>query len=121
MKKTLYIIYLAVACIAVAMQLGYRSMLFKRYGSDSIFVGCFPNFIAVVLISLIFNLVKNGKKDSTPLKISLMGTATMVFYEFIQPFIQGRTFDWLDVVASLIGGLFVYITLFITHKVSSIS
>ncbi|RZK10184.1 MAG: hypothetical protein EOO43_20535 [Flavobacterium sp.] len=117
MKKTLYIIYLVIACLAVAMQLGFRNILFRRYGYDSIFVGCFPNFIAVVLLSLIFNLVKSGKKDSTPLKISLMGTAAMVFYEFVQPLIQGRTFDWLDIFASLVGGLFVYIVLSITDQI----
>lgn len=112
MRKNLPIIYLVVAaCITVAVQLGFRSFLFKKYGNDSIIAGCIPNFIAVVLISLIFNLVKNGKKDTSPLKVSLMGTTAMVFYESVQPFIQGRTFDWFDIIASLIGGLFVYIIL----------
>jgi len=118
MKKSLPVIYLGVAvCVAVAMQ-GYRPFLFKKYGNDAILIGCLPNFIAVVLISLIFNLVKSGKKDSSPLKMSLMGTTTMLFYEFVQPFIQGRTFDWFDIFASLIGGLFVYIILFITHLIN---
>jgi len=44
-----------------------------------------------------------------------MGTVAMVFYEFIQTFIQGRTFDWFDIFASLTGGLFVYIILSIIH------
>ncbi|WP_316762237.1 hypothetical protein [Pedobacter aquatilis] len=116
MKKTLPIIYLGIACIAVAMQLLFRNFLFRRYGYDSIFVGCFPNFIAVVLLSLIFNLVKGEKKDGTPLKVSLMATAAMVFYEFVQPFIQERTFDWLDIAASFAGGLFIYFILLITPK-----
>lgn len=116
MKKSLSIIYLAVvACVTVAMQLGYRAFLFKKYGTDSILVGCLPNFITVVLISLIFNLIKINKKDTTPLKMSIMGTVAMVFYEFIQTFIQGRTFDWFDIFASLTGGLFVYIILSIIH------
>lgn len=115
MKKILPIIYLVAACVAVAIQVGYRTILFQRYGYDSIIVGCLPNFTAVVLISLIFNLVKSGKKDNIPLKMSLMGTATMVFYEIVQPLIQGRTFDWFDIFASLLGGLFVYTILLITH------
>jgi hypothetical protein len=114
MNKTLSIIYLGIACIAVAMQFFFRNLLFRIYGYDSIFVGCFPNFIAVVLLTLIFNLVKSKKKDGTPLKVSVMGTAAMIFYELVQPLIQGRTFDWLDVVASLAGGLFVCIILLIT-------
>jgi len=103
------------AGVTVAMQLGYRTVLFERYGLDSIVVGSLPNFITVVLISLIFNLIKSDKKDGTPLKMSAMGTAAMVFYEFIQTFIQGRTFDWNDVIASLLGGLFVYTLLLITQ------
>ena len=47
-----------------------------------------------------------------------MGTTTMVFYETIQPFMQGRTFDWFDIIASLMGGLFVFIILsFVWPKV----
>jgi len=112
MRKRLPIIYLLItACITLAILLGLRSFLFKKYGYDSILIGCVPNFIAVVLFSLIFNLVKSGKKDTTPLKMSFMGTTIMVFYECVQPFIQGRTFDWFDIIASLIGGLFVYIIL----------
>jgi len=116
MKKSLPIIYLAVAvCVAAAVQLGYSAFLYKKYGTDSILTGCLPNFIAVVLISLIYNLIKINKKDATPLKMSIMGTFTMIFYEFTQTFIQGRTFDWFDIFASLIGGLFVYITLSLTY------
>lgn len=116
MKKGLPIIYLVVtACVAAAMELGYRAFLFKKYGIDSILIGCLPNFIAVVLISLIFYLIKISKKDTTPMKMSIMGTVTMIFYEFTQTFIQGRTFDWFDIFASLIGGLFVYIILSVTN------
>jgi len=109
MKRKLPIIYLAIAAfVAVAMELGVRAFFFGKYGTDSILVGSLPNFIAVILITLIFNVIKSGKKDATPIKMSLMGVAVMVFYEFVQPCIQGRTFDWFDIVASLLGGLFVF-------------
>jgi len=116
MKKKLLIIYLAIAAfVTIALQLGFRAFLFKKYGIGSVLIGSLPNFIAVVLITLIFNIIKNGKKDATPTKMSLMGTLVMVLYESIQPFIQGRTFDWVDIVASIVGGFFVYSILSVAH------
>lgn len=118
MTKSLPFIYLGVAaCGAIAVSF-YRTFLFQRFGSDSIIVGSLPNFTAVVLMSLIYNLVKRGKRDNSPLKMSVMGTGTMVFYELIQTFIQGRTFDWFDILASVIGGVFVYIILLMARQKS---
>ncbi|KFC19512.1 VanZ family protein [Chryseobacterium sp. FH1] len=116
MTKNLPFIYLVLAaCVAMAVSF-YRTVLFQIYGFDSVIVGCLPNFTAVLLISLIFNLAKKSKKDSNPLKVSVMGTGTMVFYELIQTFIQGRTFDWFDIFASLIGGVFVYTILLMARQ-----
>lgn len=115
MTKSLPFIYLGVAACGAIF---YRTLLFQRFGSDSIIVGSLPNFTAVVLMSLIYNLVKRGKRDNSPLKMSIMGTGTMVFYELIQTFIQGRTFDWFDILASVIGGVFVYIILLMARQKS---
>jgi hypothetical protein len=120
MKKKLLIIYLTIVfAFEVVMVLGFRSILFEKFGNNSIVVGCLPNFLAVILISLIFNLIKLSNKDATPIKISLLGTITMTFYEFTQVFIEGRTFDYMDVFASILGGLCVYMLLLVTTHLSN--
>lgn len=111
-KKAVTLIALSIVSIfATAMELGFRAFLFKEFGTHSIIAGALPNFIAVLLISLIFKVIKGEKVDATPLKVSLMGTVVMIFYEFAQTFIPGRTFDWLDIAASIIGGLFAFLLL----------
>ena len=100
-----------VALFAAAMELGFRAWLFSEYGKSSIIAGSLPNFVAVLLISLIYKMIKGEKPDASPLKMSLMGSGVMIFYECIQPSIQGRTFDWFDILASILAGFFVFVLL----------
>jgi hypothetical protein len=86
------------------MELGFRAYLYNTLGHNSIIAGSIPNFVAVVLISLIYAVIKND----SPIKTSAMACLIMVLYEFAQPIIQGRTFDLFDIAASLIGGIFVF-------------
>jgi len=106
-RKKVHQILLILALAATAcMELGFRAYLFKHYGHDSILAGSITNFIAVVLITLIYTVIK-GENESS-LKMSSMGCCIMVLYELAQPLIAGRTFDVFDIVASLMGGLFVF-------------
>ena len=100
----LIVILVFTAC----MELGFRAYLFTKFGSHSLLAGSMPNFVAVVLITFAYTIAKDGKKRDSILKISVMGTFVMVFYEMVQPLIPGRTFDWFDISASLLGGIFSY-------------
>ncbi len=93
------------------MELGFRAFLFRTWGKHSIIAGSLPNFVAVILIALASKVIKGDKPGNSPLKMSLMAVLAMVFYEGAQLFIQGRTFDWFDVLASVLGGVFVYLLL----------
>lgn len=114
-RKKVHLVLLILAMAATAcMELGFRAYLFKHYGRDSILAGSIPNFVAVVLATLIYVVIK-GENES-PLRMSLMGCFIMVLYEVAQPLMEGRTFDVFDIVASIIGGLFVFCLLTIVDR-----
>lgn len=116
-RKTVYLVSLiTVSIFAISLKLVFRSYLYRECGSCSVIAGSIPNFVAVIFFSLVYKISKDGKPDASPIKMSLMGTGIMIFYEFIQLLIQGRTFDWLDILASILGGLSVFIFLFIIDR-----
>jgi membrane protease YdiL (CAAX protease family) len=102
-KAHLILLVLVFACAAF-MELGFRAYLYRALGHNSILAGSIPNFVAVVLISLIYTVIKND----SPIRTCTLACLIMVLYEFAQPIIQGRTFDLFDIAASLIGGIFVF-------------
>ncbi|TRW27086.1 hypothetical protein FMM05_00095 [Flavobacterium zepuense] len=110
-RITLIAIFIAVLVFTAFMELGLRAYLFTKLGNDSVLAGSMPNFVAVVLITFIYAIIKERNKQDSVLKISLMGCLIMVFYELIQPLIAGRTFDWFDILASFLGGIFCYCVL----------
>ncbi|WP_293305771.1 hypothetical protein [Pedobacter sp. UBA5917] len=106
-RKKAHIVLLILTFVATAcMELGFRKYLFNHLGNHSILAGSIPNFMAVVLATLIYVVLKG--ENENPLKLSAIGSSMMVLYEFVQPLIQGRTFDVFDIAASLMGGLFVF-------------
>ena len=90
------------------MVLGFRLFLYKQLGQSSVIAGSLPNFVAVLLLALLYVLVKGDRPDSSPLKLTAMAVGAMIFYELVQPLIPGRVFDFNDIIASIIGGLFTY-------------
>ena len=93
------------------MELGFRAYLYKQHGASALIAGSLPNFVAVVLLSLLFVLRRDGEKNSSSLKLVAMAVAAMVLYELVQPLIDGRTFDFNDIIASVMGGVFIYLLL----------
>jgi CDP-diglyceride synthetase len=115
-KKVYLILLILVFAFAAVMELGFRAYLYRALGHNSILAGSIPNFVAVVLITLIYVVIKGEKEYDNPLKTSMMGCFIMVLYELIQPLIQGRTFDLFDIGASLMGGIFVFCLLTIVNN-----
>lgn len=108
-KKSVYVLLLLVVlAFSLFMALGFRLFLYKQLGQSSVIAGSLPNFVAVLLLALLYMLVKGNRPDSTPLKLTVMASGTMIFYELVQPLIPGRVFDFSDIIASIIGGLFTY-------------
>lgn len=109
-RKKAHIILLIFTFAATGfMELGFRKYLFGHLGHNSVLAGSIPNFMAVILATLIYVVIKG--ENENPLKMSAIGCSVMVLYEFTQPLIPGRTFDLFDIAASLAGGLFVFVLL----------
>lgn len=104
----LLILLIITIAFTAYMELGFRATLYQDFGAESIFVGSLPNFVAVVLITMIYINLIDGRKGASSFKSTAMAVIAMVVYELAQPLIPGRVFDVKDILASLIGGVFVY-------------
>ena len=107
-KTVLLILLIIIIAFAAYMELGFRATLYQYFGSESIFAGSLPNFVAVVLLTMVYINLRDGRKGASSFKFTALAVMAMVAYELAQPLIPGRVFDVKDILASLIGGLFVY-------------
>jgi len=107
-KTVLLILLIIIIAFAAYMELGFRATLYQYFGSESIFAGSLPNFVAVVLLTMVYINLRDGRKGASSFKFTALAVIAMVVYELAQPLIPGRVFDVKDILASLIGGLFVY-------------
>lgn len=71
-----------------------------------VILGSAPNFLSVFFISLIIGVVSKKK-----IEYPILYTIGLVLYEFVQIYIPDRTFDFFDIVASVLGLLFYLILL----------
>ena len=44
-------------------------------------------------------------------------TGSMITYEFMQLIIPGRVFDYKDIIASILGGIFTYLILYQVNRI----
>ncbi len=103
MTKVSVLFSVVIGVCAFALQWSVESL---RNEYSTVFLWSAPNFISAAffgtLVSLCFG---NGKVVS-----SLSFTIGLIIYEFLQLIIPGRTFDVLDIGASVLGlGLSVFI------------
>lgn len=103
MTKVSVLFSVVIGVCAFALQWSVESL---RNEYSTVFLWSAPNFISAAffgtLVSLCFG---NGKVVS-----SLSFTIGLIIYEFLQLIIPGRTFDVLDIAASVLGlGLSVFI------------
>jgi VanZ family protein len=100
------------------MELGLRAAWLARFGARSVIAGSAPNVVAVILTALIFAVVKGHMADATPLRLVASSVVAMTAYEIAQIWMPGRTFDPLDLVATLIGGMVAYPLLSIPYRLT---
>jgi VanZ family protein len=110
-KTALFLLLVAVLAFAASMEMGFRAYLYRSLGHASLVAGSLPNFVAVLLLALVYALPFGSRKQAGPRKAAGMATFAMVAYEGVQPWIPGRVFDANDLLASLLGGLLAYLAL----------
>ena len=109
-----YLSFVLIVCFAL-------NALFRKHltGIDEILdiiLGSLPNFIAVLVISLV---ITDQKKVVGIYKyiIILTVTSLLIVEEFYPTFTGNKIFDRYDILASILGGLFaIILTLFYNGK-----
>ena len=110
--KTYYLILLALVLIfTLYEELHLRRWLFHHFGHDSVVAGSLPNFLAVLVFSVAYTVIKPPANART-----ILGTITtvvigLVLYEIAQIWMPHRTFDWNDIAATVLGGIFAWMVL----------
>ena len=107
------------AALTVWMELGLRATLYRQLGHRSAIAGSLPNCIVAVLAALTFGLVKASDPDTGPSKPAIMSVLALIGYEAAQLVIPGRTFDWFDLLATLIGGIISFVLLHLAQRVGN--
>ena len=95
---------------AVCSAIGILSAKLIRLAIEhrSILLDCSPNFFSTILLSVIFHLDNFNFADSLG-KAVLASTTLHLIYELIQIVLPGFTYDPNDLLASVAGGLVLYL------------
>lgn len=113
-----YASMLAVALLfTLYEELHLRRWLFHHLGRSSVVAGSLPNFLAVVVFTLAIMTLQlpGSSRDILRTVISIM--LGLILYEVAQIWMPHRVFDWNDIAATLLGGVFTWLLLLIPLKV----
>ncbi len=107
-KKQLYLTSLFVILAFTAFEeLWLRPYLFKTHRLAFGIAGSLPNFLAPIIL-LSSSLALAPHRSQRLLATTVAFVAGLVVYELAQPYIEGRTFDINDIIASVLGGVVGY-------------
>lgn len=80
--------------------------------TSSLWLDCAPSFFAVFASSGLYLAVTKGKALQHVLAIA----TGLVIYELLQNFISQRTFDYLDILATITGGAIMWGLTFVIQQ-----
>ena len=113
-----YAILLAIALIfTLYEELHLRRWLFHQHGTGAIIAGSLPNFLAVVVFSLANVVLRFPQRNREILRAIGSIMIGLILYEIAQIWMPHRTFDWNDIAATLLGGIFTWLLLLIPRQV----
>lgn len=85
---------------------GIRPHLLKNNTSAIYLLESFPNFLSVILLSFGAMALLAPKENIKIFKLTTSLTCSAILYEFYKLIMPERVFDFKDIVASVLGGLF---------------
>lgn len=94
-----------------------RPYLLKNNISAFFIADCMPNFLAVMILTFGTMTLPKNQNPKEIFKKTITFTGSMITYEFLQLFIPGRVFDYKDIIASILGGIFTYLILTLTYRI----
>jgi hypothetical protein len=113
-----YAVLLSLALVfTLYEELHLRRWLFHHFGRTSVVAGSLPNFLAVLIVSLAVVAVRLPliNRDITRSVVSIVVGLTL--YEIAQIWMPHQVFDWNDIAATLLGGVFSWGLIFIPRQV----
>lgn len=112
-RQLYYILFFIFLIITSLMSTIYRSYVYNNNIKDYGLADIFPNIGAVLAASFLFMARGRHEKYKDELIIILGAVLGFIIYEFIQIVIPIGTFDWNDIIGTIIGGIIT----FLIHKI----
>ncbi|WP_263359375.1 VanZ family protein [Acidicapsa ligni] len=116
LRATYAILLAATLIFTLYEELHLRRWLFHKYGSSSVLAGSLPNFLAVVILSLAVMVVKFPQRNREIIRTILAVVVGLTLYEVAQIWMPHRVFDWNDIAATLLGGIFVWLLIILPRQ-----
>ena len=105
-RKTLYITLLAIVLLFTAFEeTRLRPYLLRHHIHTFYIADSLPNFLAVLIPFFVYSVLKYPMSLAESLKATAAFVIAMILYELAQPFMEHRTFDVIDILASVLGGV----------------
>jgi glycopeptide antibiotics resistance protein len=97
-------------------ELHLRRWLFHHPGVGSLVAGSLPNFLAVVVLGFGVAMLKPAATERETLRSVVTIVLGLTLYEFAQIWMPHQVFDWNDIAASVLGGIFVWLLIQIARR-----
>lgn len=110
-------LFIGILIVAFFWAVLIRPFLLKNNISAFFIADCMPNFLAVIILTFGTMTLPKYQNSKGIFKKTITFTGSMITYEFLQLIIPGRVFDYKDIIASILGGIFTYLILTLTNRI----
>ena len=107
LTKTYGLIFLIALLLGFAAKIVYRKFIYSNNINDNGLADSLPNFFAVFGFSYLMLFYHQMKSNKISNSIFFISASSIIAYEISQRY-EGGTFDFRDIIASLIGSIFAY-------------
>jgi hypothetical protein len=113
-QRTAYAILLALAlAFTLYEELHLRRWLYHQASVNKILPGSLPNFLAVVDLGLAYAVARLPQTSQAITQLVASVVAGLCLYEVVQIWLPHQVFDWYDIAATLLGGLTVWLLIYL--------
>jgi VanZ family protein len=107
-RFTLCVLLAAVVIFTLYEETTLRPYWIKNHINTYTIADWLPNMLGAIVLVLLYTLIKEVNDKAVLLRSTLSLVAGLIIYEIIQLFMPSRTFDYKDIIASMVGGALEY-------------